>query len=849
MTNILTEVGFEHLHLHTDFSLLDGYGTVEEYAARARKINMNYLCVSDHGMMGVIPRQIRACEGDDNEKKLRPIFACELYLQDKHPPKDIFTRMSAEEKKEIRKSYHLLAIAFNNIGYSNLVKLSSWAWLNGYYYRPRVTHEQLLKYKEGIIFTSCCYNSEIGQAFDKQGEDAAFAMIEKYRDQFGENFYLELMLLDFNKQKPYDKFIVKAHDKYHIPLIVTNDCHYCNQEDSKYQRYMLMIQKETSIKEIEKKLSAEDKMDIFELQDTNLWMKSETELNQKWVEMYQDAVPYDLYVQAKKNTVEICNKAKGVELDRSIKLPRIPDAEERFKEAVINGAIWRGVHNKKKYITRLKEEYELICRKDFASYFLIQKQMTDEARRICPQVLGWGDGSEAVGPGRGCLSSDAEIVTKNGIIKKINDIEIGDKVVTRDGHLRTVIDVMSYDNNEELLNIKCFYGSDKGISLTKDHLVLIEKCHKTNQDKLWAESTKSSKCKIVEPKGKLDWVRADQIKEGDWLFVPIPKTDENILSKFDLAEFANGKELHFDEKYVYQDWINPLTGTVRKRKKMKRYVHLSVKWHTIIGLFAGDGWLRSDGSGRVGFCFHSENDLMSLKLLEDKLISLEVDYYVKKSPGKKLIQVLVNNKFFYLLFKKWFNRYKCTSNTKHVPDFIFTQGKREKAAYLRGYLLSDGHSKYKHKLTFTTCSDELASQTRYLCWQLGIPAGQTVRERIDKRNGSICHSVTIRTPHFDCLSGKNSTSKYQYRTINDGMLMRVRKITCIENTDKVYDFTVDGEHNYLTTSFIVHNSAVGSLVCYCLGITDVDPIRHNLLFSRFLSESRGGRSIKLRFNK
>jgi len=399
MNYIEDERGFEHLHLHTDMSLLDGFGTTVEYSERAPKINQQFLCVTDHGMMAAIPQQIRACE----KNKITPIFGCELYLQDKHPSKDDFAQMTSKEKGEIRKSYHLLAIAYTNQGYSNLVKLSSWAWMNGFYYKPRVTHEQLRKHKEGIIFTSCCYNGEVGQAFDKGGEDAAYAMIEKYRDQFGENFYLELMMLDYNKQKPFDAFLIKAHDKYKIPLILTQDTHYCEKEDSKFQRYMLMIQKDSSIKEIENKLSADDKADIFELQDTNLWMKSERELNEKWLAMYQDVIPYDLYVQAKMNTVAICQKAKNVQIDRSMKLPELPDANDRFKEAVIEGAKSRGITNNRKYKDRIKEEYDLICRKGFASYFLIQKQMTDEARRICPSLLGWGDGSEAVGPGRGSV--------------------------------------------------------------------------------------------------------------------------------------------------------------------------------------------------------------------------------------------------------------------------------------------------------------------------------------------------------------------------------------------------------------------------------------------------------------
>ena len=392
---------------YTDFSLLDGYGTVEEYAERAVKNNQQFLCVSDHGMMAAIPRQIRAC----SENKLTPLYACELYLQDKHNLLPHFAELSPEDKKEVRKAYHLLAVAYNNVGYSNLVRLSSWGWQNGLYYnKPRVNYEQLLKYKEGIIFTSCCYNSEIGQAFDRglvvsqeAAEEAGFRQVEKYLGWFGSDFYLELMLLDFNKQKPYDAFIIKAHERYNIPLIVTGDVHYCNPEDSKYQRYMLMIQKKSTIQDIQMKLDSEDKQDLFELQDTNLWMKSESDLNAKYVEMYSDVIPPELFSQAKRNTRAICERAKGVVIDRSPKLPKLPDEEEDFKAKLYQGMKWRGVFHKKEYQKRMAEEYDLICRKGFASYFLIQKILCDEARRVCRPRLGWGsfDGNEAIGPGRG----------------------------------------------------------------------------------------------------------------------------------------------------------------------------------------------------------------------------------------------------------------------------------------------------------------------------------------------------------------------------------------------------------------------------------------------------------------
>ena len=399
-------VGFEHLHLHSDFSVLDGYGTADEYAKRAKEINQSFLCISDHGSLGAVPRQIQACEEYGRE----PIFACELYCNPLQPELKSGETMSSytegmdpDYRKKLSKSYHLLAIAYTQQGYSNLVNLSSIGWTKGFYYKPRVNYDALMKHKEGLIFTSCCYNSEIGQAFEKGGEDAGFDMVQRYVDMFGkDHFYLEFMLLDFNKQKPYNKFIISAHEKFGIPLIVTNDCHYCQKEDSKMQRLMLMVQTRKTLKEIQEKMDREETADLFELQDTNLWMKSEEEMNEKWLSHYSDIIPLELFEQAKQNTVKIAQKAKGVKLDRSVKLPYIESAEEKLLEYISIGYKKRMLpRGDAKYMQRIKEEYDLICSKGFASYFIIQKMMTDEARRVSRQILGYGDGSEAVGPGRG----------------------------------------------------------------------------------------------------------------------------------------------------------------------------------------------------------------------------------------------------------------------------------------------------------------------------------------------------------------------------------------------------------------------------------------------------------------
>ncbi len=324
---------------------------------------------------------------------------CELYVNDTRVHRDDIKLLPPDERAEASTSYHLLAIAYNNVGYSNLVQLTSWGWLNGFYRKPRVNHEQLMLHREGIIFTSCCYNSEVGKAFDRGGEEAGFAMIEKYMAMFPGNYYLELMLLDFHKQKPYDAFIIKAAQKYGLPLIVTNDCHYCNKNDSRQQQYMLMIRGNTTIRDVQMKVDTGE--DVFEMQDRNLYFKSEAEMNEKWQQMYSDVIPYELFTKAKLNTVEVCRKAAGVELDRSVKLPQIPEANQKLLSKLKYGVKWRGLRNKPEYMKRLQEEYELIARKGFSSYFLIQQIMTDEARRTCPQILGWDAGDFAVGPGRG----------------------------------------------------------------------------------------------------------------------------------------------------------------------------------------------------------------------------------------------------------------------------------------------------------------------------------------------------------------------------------------------------------------------------------------------------------------
>ena len=803
--------------------------------------------------MGAVPRQIQACE----EYGRQPIFGCELYVQPMQPElkpgekmTDYTEHMSPEERKKLGKSYHLLALATSQKGYSNLVNLSSAAWTRGFYYKPRVNHELLLRHKEGIIFTSCCYNSEVGQAFDKGGDEAGFAMVEKYIEMFGsDNFYLEIMLLDFSKQKPYNQFIMRAHERYGLPVLVTGDCHYARREDSKMQRLMLMVQTKKTLKEIQEKMDREDTADLFELQDTNLWMKSEEELNEKWASDYSDVIPLEFFEEAKRNTVRVAERCKGVELDRSVKLPYIEDAEQKLLEYISIGYKRRMLpKGDPVYMSRIKEEYDLICSKGFASYFIIQKMMTDEARRVSRELLGYGDGSEAVGPGRGCLEGSTMVYIKGGRAKPPSQIEKGDFVLTRDGTFQKVLNTARYDIKEDLLNISCYYGYNKGVSLTKDHKVFVEKIRRIKNYENWAKSTKRAKRSIETPQGKPEWIRADEVEVGDWVFVPKIKGGEvQPQGVLDLAQYCNGNNLISEENHVLQIWSNPLTGSVREKIRCKRFIDLnSSDFWFIVGLFAGDGWLRSDQSGRAGIAFHSEDNLSSMKVLQDFCESMGINYNIKKHPTKKLNQFNMNNRFVQILFSRLFNRYQYASKTKHVPDAVFGLNDDLKWAFLRGYLASDGCQK-DTKIRFGTISEEMANQVRFLLLTLGVPSGLSMCHRTDSRNGSKSVCYIIGVPHVKQLSGKDSKTKWIYHETDEGFLFKVRSVEAVQDVKEVYDIEVENNSNYLTNSFLVHNSAVGALTCYCLGITDVDPIEHDLLFSRFLSPARGGKQMKLRF--
>jgi DNA polymerase-3 subunit alpha len=223
---------FVHLHVHTQYSLLDGAIRLDDLFKKAKEYKMPAVAMTDHGnMFGTIEFYQKAYRYG-----IKPIIGCELYVA----PKSRFDKGSYGARET---NYHLTVLARNIEGYHNLMRLTSAAYLEGFYYRPRVDKELLARYSKGLIGMSACLHGEIPQLILNGSMDSAKSVAGKYLEIFGEgNFYLEIMENGIPEQKIANKGLLELSKELSIPVVATNDCHYLNREDAEAQEVLLCIQ-------------------------------------------------------------------------------------------------------------------------------------------------------------------------------------------------------------------------------------------------------------------------------------------------------------------------------------------------------------------------------------------------------------------------------------------------------------------------------------------------------------------------------------------------------------------------------------------------------------------------------
>ena len=221
---------FVHLHIHSEFSLLDGANRIKDLPVRAKELGMDAMALTDHGVMYGAIDFYKACK----KEGIKPIIGCEVYVA-------VRSRFDKEPGID-NKYYHLILLAKNNQGYKNLSKLVSLGFVDGYYYKPRIDREILEKYHEGLICLSACLAGEVNQNLMNGREEEAEKVALWHKSVFGEDYYIEIQNNGIQEQVLANQRLIKLAKKLDIPLVATNDAHYLKREDAYNHEVLLCIQ-------------------------------------------------------------------------------------------------------------------------------------------------------------------------------------------------------------------------------------------------------------------------------------------------------------------------------------------------------------------------------------------------------------------------------------------------------------------------------------------------------------------------------------------------------------------------------------------------------------------------------
>lgn len=418
---------FAHLHVHTEYSLLDGSIRIKDLISQTRALGMDSIAITDHGaMFGVVQFFQEA-----NKQGIKPILGSEVYVA-------VNSRFDRDPKD--KSQYHLVLLAKSNKGYENLMKVVSEGYVNGFYYRPRVDHEILEKYSEDIICLSACLGGEVQQQLLDNNYQKARDTALLYDRIYGRgNFFLELQDHGIREQVVVNEELRKLSRETGIPLVATNDVHYLRREDAKVHDVLLCVQTGKTVVD-------EDRM---KFPSEEFYLKSPDEM--------EDIFPED--ITALMNTIDIAERC-NVELEfgklhlPSYKVPEGSDKEVFFRNLCIEGLRNRYHDITPEIMERFEYELSVITQMGYIDYFLIVWDFIKYAR----------DNGIMVGPGRG--SAAGSIVSYALNIIDIDPLEYGllfERFLNPERITMPDIDIdFCYERREEVIQYVIEkYGADR----------------------------------------------------------------------------------------------------------------------------------------------------------------------------------------------------------------------------------------------------------------------------------------------------------------------------------------------------------------------------------------------------
>lgn len=395
---------FVHLHLHTQYSLLDGAIRLKDLIKRAQELGVPAIAQTDHGnMFGAIDFYMQC-----KSAGIKPILGSEIYFTpgsrfEKGALKKQKVVGSQDEEESRHQIHHLILLCKNEKGYENLCKLLSKAYMEGFYYKPRADYELLREFKEGLICTSACLKGEVGYNFFSEQDDRAIKAVEKLQELFGEDFYLEIQENGIPEQKIVNEKIINIAREKNIKLVATNDCHYLTREDAAAQEVLLCVQTGKTLNdEARMKLTTneffyktpQEMREAFHYApdacDNTLRIADECNVKFNWKDENGNQIYHlpDYPIETEETPADYFARHARVGLENRFEGPHFtklkldPNWESEIKP---------------KYLARLEEEIAMIIKMGFPGYFLIVSDFIRWAKNNgCPVGPGRGSGAGSI---------------------------------------------------------------------------------------------------------------------------------------------------------------------------------------------------------------------------------------------------------------------------------------------------------------------------------------------------------------------------------------------------------------------------------------------------------------------
>ena len=384
---------FTHLHLHTEYSLLDGAIRLKDLFPRAKEYGYDSVAMTDHGVMyGAINFYEQALKHD-----IKPVLGCEVYMA----PGSRFDKKATSQRKS---AYHLVLLAADMTGYKNLLKLVTKARFEGFHYKPRVDFELLEEFNQGIIALSACLQGEIPRTVLDYGVDKARETAERYASIFKDRFYLELQENGIEEQHTVNRAMVDMARELGLPLVATNDCHYLNRGDDEAHDVLLCIQTGKTVKDKERMRFTTDSLYFTSQEEMERLFSWCPEALSNTVDI---AARCNLSLELGKHHFPVYTLEEGETYESRFEREARKGYERRLKELGISGEA------RKVYDDRLEIELDVIKSKGFASYFL-----------IVADFINWAKEHDIpVGPGRG--SGAGSLVAYSMRITELDPVKYG----------------------------------------------------------------------------------------------------------------------------------------------------------------------------------------------------------------------------------------------------------------------------------------------------------------------------------------------------------------------------------------------------------------------------------------